>query len=157
MRPAFQTLSVLSLGLASACAGAWSVSDEGQAACACAGLDAAAVDRTVDDLRANVEGVEPLHDGNGPKVLPHTVGASVQVRAVPGMTASWLGRVLQCDAAHRGTLVPAGAESEVSPTPTGFSVAVRSRDPDVAREIVLRARAFARQPSASSPATDRAQ
>jgi hypothetical protein len=100
-----------------------------------------------------VAGVEPLYDGNGPKILPHTVGATVQVRAAPGMTASWLGRVLKCDAARRGALVPAGAESEVTPTAAGFTVAVRSRDPDVAQEIVLRARAFAQTAPASLPAT----
>jgi hypothetical protein len=141
MRPIVHTLSVLSLGLAAACAGPRSASEERDA---CAGLAPAAVDKAVDDLRANVEGVAPIYDGNGPKVLPHTIGASVQLRASPGMTASWLGRVLQCDAARRGTLVPAGAESEVTPTAAGFAIAVRSRDPDVAQAIEVRARAFAR-------------
>jgi hypothetical protein len=151
MRPVVQTVSVLALVLVAACAGPRSASEAAQA---CAGLSAAVVERAVDDLRSNVEGVAPIHDGAGPKALPHTIGAAVQVRASPGMTASWLGRVLQCDAARRGALVPAGAESEVTATAAGFSVAVRSRDPDLAREIELRARAFAR-PAPAGQATAR--
>src|SRR5262245_49485887 len=116
-----QTLSVLTLGLVAACAGPRSASEEGHA---CAGLAPAAADEAVDGLRANVEGVAPIYEGNGPKALPHTIGASVQLRASPGMTTSWLGRILACDAARRGALVPAGAQSEVTPTAAGFAVSV---------------------------------
>lgn len=112
---------------------------------ACTGLPDAVVDRSVVDLRTNVDGAAPLRDGGG-KTLPTLVGAVVQVRAAPGMTAQWLGRLLECDTARHATaaLVPAGARSEVTPTPTGFAVTVRSSDPGLAREIERRATLFAR-------------
>jgi hypothetical protein len=155
MRPVVATLSALSLGLVTACAGGVrSAGDAASAEGACAGLPSATVDRSVADLRANVESVEPLRDDPGPKAIPHLIGAVVQVRATPGMTAQWLGRVLACDAERhaaapscadeRCPLAPAGASSEVTSTPTGFAVAVRSRDPDVAHQIERRARAFVR-------------
>lgn len=139
-------MSALSLALVTSCAGGVRrASDEGAAESACSGLPDVAVSKVVANLRSNVESVEPLRDSAEPKVLPHMVGAVVQVRATPGMTAQWLERVLQCDSErHPAALAPAGASSEVTSTPTGFAVAVRSRDPDVAHEIERRARAFAR-------------
>ena len=144
MRLAAAALSALSL--VTACAGgARSAADEADVQRACAGLPDAAIDRGVVDLRSNVAGAAPLRDGEGRKTLPTLVGAAVQVHAAPGMTAQWLGRMLQCDTArHAGAaLVPAGARAEVTPTPTGFSVSMRSSDPELAREIGRRASLFA--------------
>lgn len=144
MRPIVAALSTLSL-LTACGASPRSASDEVPIQRACAGLPDATMDRGVADLRSNVDGAAPLHEGEGPKALPRLVGAVVQVRAAPGMTAPWLGRLLQCDTARHAAaaLVPADARSEVTSTPTGFTVAVLSRDPDLAREIERRAGLFA--------------
>jgi hypothetical protein len=103
------------------------------------------VAQVVTDVRANIEGVEVLYESEGPKAVPHTTGAVVRVRATPGMAAPWLERVLRCDAARRppdacaagdhGALVPRGASQIVAPTTTGFAVYVRSRDPEVGKQI----------------------
>lgn len=155
MRFVAAALSVLSLGLVTACEQARSASDEASAQHACAGLAAVEVDRAIDDLRTNVARVEPLRDSlNGPKAAPRLVGAVVEVRATPGTTEQWLGRVMECDRArHAGPedgalLVPGGAAAEVTSTPTGFAIAVRSRDSTVAHEIERLARAFPRPPAA---------
>jgi len=157
MRLMAAALSTLALGLVTACEGARSAADEVPVERACAGLAGAEVDRVIDDLRANVERVEPLRDSkDGPKAAPRLVGALIEVRATPGETEQWLGRVLQCDRArHAGPedgslLSPSGAHAEVIPTPTGFAISVRSRDSEVAHEIERLARAFPCTP-ASSP------
>ena len=109
------------------------------------------MDRGVADLRANVDGTEPITEREGEKALPRLVGAAVQVHAAPGMTAQWLGRMLLCDTARHATaaLVPDGAKSEVTSTPVGFTVVVRSKDPELAREIERRASLFARPTQAA--------
>jgi hypothetical protein len=165
MRRVTAATAALLFGLLSACAGGEPpAADAASIEHACAGLPDALVARTVADLRASVEGVEPLRDGST-KLTPRLLGAVVQVRATPGMTAEWLERVLQCDAARQGPsasctpeacpLAPAGASRNVTPTPTGFAIALRSRDLDVAHEIDRRARGFARpaQPSAAVTAS----
>ncbi len=131
--------------------GVRSASDEVPIAQACAGLPEAMMDRGVADLRANVDAVEPLREREGEKALPRLVGAAVGVRAAPGMTPQWLGRMLQCDTARHAaaSLVPSGARSVVTVTPVGFTVAVRSHDPELAREIHRRATLFARPTSAA--------
>jgi hypothetical protein len=79
-------------------------------------------------------------------------GASVTFRAVPGVTAKWLQRVVDCHLARNAAvghialdmpdcpLVPKGTEATVRGTPSGFVVRVRSDDPASAREILDRAR-----------------
>jgi hypothetical protein len=77
------------------------------------------------------------------------VGADVYVRATSGMTAEWLARLTQCYLAREGhgascdrsscPLALAGTTSDVTSTGTGFVVALRSSDFDVAREIAHRA------------------
>jgi hypothetical protein len=113
---------------------------------ACSGLPEATMDRGVADLRANVDSARAVHEAQGEKAMTRLVGAALQVRAAPGMTAQWLGRLLRCDTSRHGAaaLVPVGAKSEVTTTPVGFTVVVRSPDPDLAREIEHRASAFAR-------------
>lgn len=103
------------------------------------------MDRGVAELRTNVDGAVPLHESTGAKALPRLVGAMVVVRAAPGMTAQWLGRLLQCDTARHASaaLVPAGSTSEVGSTSNGFTVSIRSGDPEMAREIQRRAALFA--------------
>jgi hypothetical protein len=111
---------------------------------ACDGLQAATVDQSVADLRANVVDVEQIHQGVG-KEVPRLVGAKVTVRATPGMTPEWMGRLLYCDATRHAAdgLIPAGARSEVSSTGIGFAISVRSRQPSLAHDIERRAHLFA--------------
>jgi hypothetical protein len=143
MRPAVAVVATLSL-LAGCDRTARDASDA-NVHVVCAGLPDALMDRGVADLRANVEAVGPLREADGAKTLPRLVGATVQVRAAPGMTAPWLGRLLRCDTARHAAaaLVPDGASAEVTSTPVGFTVAVRSRDAALAREIDRRASLFA--------------
>jgi hypothetical protein len=135
------TLACLSaLLLATACGGgAPNAADESQAQRACAGLPDAVVDQGIANLRANVDGAAPLHEVRA-KAPPKLVGASVQVLATPGMTPQWIGRIVQCDAERHtsAALVPPGARVEVSPTATGFIIAARSSDHDLALEIERR-------------------
>lgn len=152
--PVVLALAVSSLGLLTACESARSPADEVSAERACAGLAGAEVDRVIDGLRANMERVEPLRDSiNGPKAAPRLVGALVAVRATPRETEQWLRRVLQCDSArHAGPadgslLAPSGASAEVTSTPTGFAITIRSRDSEVAHQIERLARAFPRPPA----------
>jgi hypothetical protein len=112
---------------------------------ACVGLPESMIDQGVADLRSNFDGAASLREGAGYKTLPTLVGAQVQIRAVPGMTAQWLRRTLQCDTARHAdaALVPARAVTEVVGTPTGFTIYVRSTDPELARDIEGRANLFA--------------
>lgn len=78
-------------------------------------------------------------------------GATVTFRAVQGMTAEWLQRVVDCHLARNASLghdvpempdcplVPKGVEAQVSSTGSGFAVKVRSDDPLTAEEIYARA------------------
>jgi hypothetical protein len=148
MRCVAAGMSALSLALLPACAGAWPAPDEVPAERACAGLPAAVMDDAIAGLRANVESVEPLIESSNPKAPPHRAGAVVHVRATPGMTAQWLGRVLACSAVRQVTETErwppafAGALREVTPTPTGFAITLRAREPDLAGEIERQARAL---------------
>lgn len=97
-------------------------------------------------------------------VAPHTVqvstakgsttreaGAIVTFRAVPGMTAEWLQRIVDCHVARNASLghmvpempncplVPNGVQARVSSTGNGFAVVVQSNDVDIAQEILARA------------------
>ncbi len=142
----------LALALLCACTGAPPAADARSIGGVCAGVSDASLDKTLAELRANVEGVEPLREVHA-KLTPRLIGATVRVRATPGMTAEWLGRALQCDAARSGPsascspegcpLVPDGASMDVTSTPTGFAIAVRARELSLALAIHERAKGFA--------------
>jgi len=78
------------------------------------------------------------------------LGAVVTFRAVPGLTAEWLQRVVNCHLARNAALghvvpelpdcplVPGGVDARVSPAGDGFAVAIRSDNPKTAREILAR-------------------
>lgn len=118
---------------------------------ACAGI--APEDRDMSPFRhtEDIASVEALTGPTGPKGELATVGAVVTFRAVPGMTAEWLQRIVDCHLARGAAmghdlaampgcpLIPAGAKATVSSTGTGFAVAVRSEDPAAAAEILARA------------------
>lgn len=85
-------------------------------------------------------------------------GAVVTFVAVPGMTAEWLQRVVECHLARNasvGHVDPAMPEcplvlkdvtAEVRSTGNGFAVEMRSKDPAVASEILRRARLLIQSP-----------
>ncbi len=98
-------------------------------------------------------GVEVLRDrGAFPKGPLQPVGIAVYVRAEPGMTQQWLGRVVAC---HRAYVAAVGqgrfgspltvpdADVSVSATQVGFRVSITSRDIDAARSVVERGRELA--------------
>lgn len=73
-------------------------------------------------------------------------------RAMPGMTAQYLQRVIDCHLARNAALghevpempscplVPKGVTAKVEPTSTGFAVEVRADDVETANEVLRRAR-----------------
>jgi hypothetical protein len=78
-------------------------------------------------------------------------GVLVTFRAVPGMTAEWLQRAIDCHLARNAALghdvpdmpdcplVPRGVSAEVQPAGNGFAVALRSDDAKGASEVIARA------------------
>lgn len=109
---------------------------------------------SVAPLAARKEGKKPWL--MGPR------GAVVTFVAVPGMTAEWLQRVVDCHIARNSVLghvdptmpdcplVPRGVTASVTSTGSGFAVAIRSDDPEVAKEILRRARALI-EPTPAGP------
>lgn len=104
---------------------------------------------TVSALKLN----EPGAAGYGIDVVERErlAGATVTFRAVPGMTAQWLQRIVDCHLARNAALghdvpempycplVPRNVTARVTPTASGFDVVVRSDDLDTAREVLRRA------------------
>lgn len=120
---------------------------------ACVGLADSDRDMSPFEHREDIMAVDPLNGGatTGKSAPPRTVGATVTIRAVPGLTAEWLQRVIDCHVARNAALghavpemptcplVPKGASAKVSSAGTGFAVAIQSDDPEAAREILRRA------------------
>lgn len=83
-----------------------------------------------------------------------TTGADVVFKAVPGLTAEWLQRIVDCHIARASAvghnmpemdycpLVLKNVTAQVSSTGTGFAVAVTSDNPETAKEIIRRADAL---------------
>jgi hypothetical protein len=97
--------------------------------------------------RERIVGVEELREKTYPKAPPQPVGVAVYVRAAPGVTEQWVGRVIECHLAHRAVvgdriadrdspLFAEDAKIRVSSTPTAFRVAITSLDLDVARSVI---------------------
>lgn len=125
-------------------------------ASACAGIAEADRDTSPFERTDDIASVEALTDPAGPKGgTPVTMGAVVTFRAVPGMTAEWLQRIVDCHLARNAALgheapnmpdcplVPKGATATVSSTGAGFAVAVRAQDPATGAEILARAQRLA--------------
>jgi len=135
----------------------------------CAGIAARDRDMSPFENTNDIVSVLPLvlPEADSRAKLPseRQVGAVVAFRAVPGLTAELLHRVINCHLARNAALghsvpempdcplVPRGVEAVVSPTGEGFAVALRSNDTSVAREILARAQRLAptttRGPAAS--------
>jgi hypothetical protein len=103
----------------------------------------------------NIENVAPSYvHVSGKSPGDHLVGATVTFRAVPGLTAEWLQRVVDCHIARNNALgnvvpemaycplVPKGVSAKVSSAGNGFAVQVESSDPKAAEEILRRATAL---------------
>jgi hypothetical protein len=120
---------------------------------ACIGIAADDRDMSPFEHGEDIAGVAPLNERrtSGKVSTEQPVGATVTFRAVQGMTAEWLQRVVDCHVARNASLghnvpempncplVVKGAEARVSSTGNGFAVEIRSSDPAVAREILARA------------------
>jgi len=122
---------------------------------ACVGLAPEDRDTSPFENRDDITSVTPLkpneYDVRARPNRPRTGGAIVRFRAVPGLTAESLQRVVDCHLARNAALghlvpempdcplVPRSVEARVSSTGDGFAVAVTSTDPNVALEILSRA------------------
>lgn len=121
---------------------------------ACVGLSEQDRDTGPFEHREDIASVEPLTTSISSGKTPYVKleGAVVTFRAVPGMTAQWLQRLVDCHLARNAALghhvpempdcplVPKGVTATVAPTSAGFAVAVKSDDQDTAREVLRRAR-----------------
>ncbi len=121
---------------------------------ACAGL--CGEDRAMSPFahREDISGVEPLMDevSSGKGQYARMAGAVVMFRAVPGMTAQWLQRLVDCHLARNAALghevpempscplVPRNVTAQVTATSAGFAVSVHSDDVDTAKDVLARAR-----------------
>jgi hypothetical protein len=104
--------------------------------------------------RDRIVALEEVRDRRFPKWPPQLFGVALTLRATPGMTEEWLGRLIQCHVAHYAVvgvasspepspLLVSGAVIRVSSTGLGFRVSITSSDMDVAREALTAGRAVA--------------
>jgi hypothetical protein len=118
---------------------------------ACVGIPEEDRDTSPFAHKEDIENVKPLIEREGKQQTERTAGAIVTFRAVPGMTAEWLQRVVDCHLARNAALghtddempycplVPKGARATVSSTGSGFQVAVRGADAASAQALLTRA------------------
>jgi hypothetical protein len=129
---------------------------------ACAGIPTQDRDISPFQHREDIESVEPINTPIGGKTGGFRAnGVTVQIRAVPGMTAEWLQRVVDCHIARNASMGYAMPEmsdcplmlrnvsATVTSTGRGFAVAIRSDDVDTVHEIRRRAEALRESPHAS--------
>jgi hypothetical protein len=129
-------------------------------ASACAGI--AEDDRDISPFyhREDIQSVSPYTENvkSGKGSVSKVVGATVVFRAVPGMTAEWLQRLVDCHVARAAAaghqmpemdycpLEPKGAKAKVTSAGNGFAVNVYADDDNTVEEI--KKRAFALAPAA---------
>jgi hypothetical protein len=108
----------------------------------------------VGDIRSVSPLLEDVRTGKG--TSSRVAGAEVVFRAVPGLTAEWLQRVIDCHLARNSAvgheasaaempycpLTNRGAQARVRSVGDGFAVAVCSDDADASKEILKRAEAL---------------
>jgi hypothetical protein len=103
----------------------------------------------------DIKSVSPLREETktGKATRTKTAGAEIVFRAIPGMTAEWLQRLVDCHIARSATIghetassdMPAcpltlkGIQANVRSVGDGFAVTVRSDDTATANEILRRA------------------
>lgn len=120
----------------------------------CAGLAEADRDQSPFSHREDIASVDELTEEVliGRTRTRRTVGARIVLRAVPGLTAEWLQRVLECHLARNASLghdvpemsycplVPNGVSVDVHSAGDGFAVDVRAERDEAITEVVRRAR-----------------
>lgn len=126
-------------------------------ASACAGI--ADDDRDISPFyhREDIQSVSPYSENvkAGKGSVSKEVGATVVFRAVPGMTAEWLQRVVDCHIARAGSmghsmpemdycpLMVKGAKGKVTSAGNGFAVNISADDDNTVSEIKKRASSLA--------------
>jgi hypothetical protein len=129
---------------------------------ACVGIDDEDRDLSPFYFREDIAAVDTLRETEsertGKSSLVRTVGARVVFRAVPGLTAEWLQRSIECHAARAAVVghedptmsyCPAavkGVRVSVASTGSGFAVELRGTSPASIDEIVRRANALVPAP-----------
>lgn len=123
---------------------------------ACSGISDEDRDTSPFYHREDIESVAPLTEEvkSGKGATKKDVGSTIVFRAVPGLTAEWLQRVVDCHiarAAAVGHQMPEmsycplelkGVKAKVTSTGSGFAVNVSSDDPVTVAEITKRAQAL---------------
>jgi hypothetical protein len=123
---------------------------------ACSGISEEDRDISPFYHREDIESVSPLTEEvkSGKGATKKDVGSTIVFRAVPGLTAEWLQRVVDCHiarAAAVGHQMPEmsycplelkGVKAKVTSTGSGFAVNVSSDDPVTVAEITKRAQAL---------------
>jgi hypothetical protein len=120
---------------------------------ACSGISD--TDRDMSPLMhtADVASVGPLErqEQHGKNTQAHLAGATVVLRAVPGLTEQWLQRIVDCHLARNAALGVAptdmphcplavkGVSASVRALADGFAVDVQASDPKVAEQVLTRA------------------
>lgn len=124
----------------------------------CSGLSEDDRDLSPFAHREEIHSVGPLREEVpvGKNKTTRTAGAEITFLAVPGLTAEWLQRVVDCHLARNAAIGHETASSEMAYCPLtlrgvtarvrstgdGFAVAVRSDDEATAQEILRRAEAL---------------
>lgn len=123
----------------------------------CVGLSGADRDESPFSHREDIEAVSDLTEELpiGRTRVTRTVGARIVVRAVPGLTAEWLERVIECHLARNAALghdvpemaycplVPVGVTVDVRSAGDSFAIDVRAEGEESIAEVVRRAHALA--------------
>jgi hypothetical protein len=123
---------------------------------ACVGLSEEDRDMSPFHHREDIESVSPLVEEQkaGKGTIKKEVGITVVFRAVPGLTAEWLQRVVDCHLARAAAvghdmpemaycpLMPKGAKAKVTSAGTGFAVNVSADDAATIAEIQKRGQAL---------------
>jgi hypothetical protein len=116
----------------------------------CSGLSEDDRDESPFDHLEDIESVQPLL-GAAKTAPPPLLGATVQFRGRPGLSAAWLQRVMDCHLARTDALghdlpdmpdcpmVPAAVRARVRAAGDGFAVDLTSDDPASAKEVLRRA------------------
>ncbi|HKO94047.1 MAG TPA: hypothetical protein VJU61_22995 [Polyangiaceae bacterium] len=110
-----------------------------------------------EDIRSVSQVNEEVKTAKGTSLRSRAAGATVVFQAVPGMTAEWLQRLVDCHLARNAAIGHAAASAEMSYCPLtlrgakasvrsvgdGFAITIQSEDNDTSKEIIRRAESLA--------------
>ncbi|MEO8181495.1 MAG: hypothetical protein ABI895_21880 [Deltaproteobacteria bacterium] len=136
----------------------------GAEASACSGIPEQDRDMSPFAHREDIRSVSPVTQEvrNGKTLSNRTAGTEIVFRAVPGMTAEWLQRLVDCHLARNSAighqaasadmpycpLTVRGAQASVRSVGDGFAVTIRSEDYATSAEISRRSESLKPQPLA---------